>query len=87
MHDLVYDLATIILGQQLIALNDPKELTQNSLEKNYCRHMQFINYQEQSIDRKKKFQVKLDLSTLQSATDCSFKISHSLNASICVSWT
>ncbi|KAG2481476.1 hypothetical protein PVAP13_J683209 [Panicum virgatum] len=53
MHDLVYDLATIILGQQLIALNDPKELTQNSLEKNYCRHMQFINYQKQSIDRKK----------------------------------
>ncbi|XP_039822654.1 putative disease resistance protein RGA3 [Panicum virgatum] len=53
MHDLVYDLATIMLGQQLFALNDPKELTQNSLEKNYCRHMQFINYQKQSIDRKK----------------------------------
>ncbi|KAG2557154.1 hypothetical protein PVAP13_8NG164903 [Panicum virgatum] len=49
MHDLVYDLATIILGQQLIAINDPKELTQNSLEKNYCRHMQFINYQKHKI--------------------------------------
>jgi len=53
MHDLVYDLATIILGQQLIALNDLKEMTQSSLEKNYCRHMQFINYQKQSIERKK----------------------------------
>jgi hypothetical protein len=53
MHDLVYDLATIILDQELIALNVPEEMTRSRLEKNYCRHMQFINYQKQSIDRKK----------------------------------
>ncbi|CAN6178448.1 unnamed protein product [Urochloa humidicola] len=52
MHDLVYDLATKILDQELVALNDLDEMNRSRLQKNYCRHMQSINYQKQSIDWK-----------------------------------
>ena len=48
MHDLVYDLATIILGQEIIALNDSEQMTRSRLERHYCRHMKLINYQNQS---------------------------------------
>uniref|UniRef100_A0A0A8Y1J1 Uncharacterized protein n=1 Tax=Arundo donax TaxID=35708 RepID=A0A0A8Y1J1_ARUDO len=35
----------------------------------------------------KNFRAKLDLSILQSAIECSFSKSHSLNPSTCVFWT
>jgi Leucine-rich repeat (LRR) protein len=52
MHDLVYDLAKIILDKELIALDDSEQMTWSSLDKHYSRHMQLINYPKQSISLK-----------------------------------
>ncbi|TKW29463.2 hypothetical protein SEVIR_3G396601v4 [Setaria viridis] len=52
MHDLVYDLAQIILDKELISIDASEQMTQSNLENHYSRHMQLINYQKQSISLK-----------------------------------
>ncbi|KAJ1266239.1 hypothetical protein BS78_08G136200 [Paspalum vaginatum] len=52
MHDLVYDLARVILDQELIALDASEQMTPSRLEKHYGRHMQLINYQKQPVGLK-----------------------------------
>jgi Leucine-rich repeat (LRR) protein len=71
MHDLVYDLAQIILDKELIALDDSEQMTWSSLDKHCSRHMQLINYPKQSISLK-EFPGKIRSLTLQSA-NCSSK--------------
>ncbi|KAM3412662.1 hypothetical protein ACQJBY_004037 [Aegilops geniculata] len=47
MHDLVHDLATIILGHESIVLNATDPRTRKKAKRRYCRHAQLINYQNQ----------------------------------------
>ncbi|CAL4991610.1 unnamed protein product [Urochloa decumbens] len=46
MHDLVYDLAQVILDKELIVLETSEQMNWSRLEKHYSRHMQLINYQK-----------------------------------------
>ncbi|XP_044360032.1 disease resistance protein RGA2-like [Triticum aestivum] len=47
MHDLVHDLATIILGHESLVLNATEPRTRKKAKQRYCRHAQLINYQNQ----------------------------------------
>ncbi|KAM3300002.1 hypothetical protein ACQJBY_041161 [Aegilops geniculata] len=47
MHDLVHDLATIILGHESVVLNATQPRTRKKAKRRYCRHAQLINYQNQ----------------------------------------
>jgi hypothetical protein len=82
MHDLMHDLARIILEKKLLVLDISEKMAWNGLEKHYCQHMRLINYQKQ-LRISKNYQTKLDLYILQRAVECNFNI---LNPSIYVSW-
>ncbi|CAL4988197.1 unnamed protein product [Urochloa decumbens] len=47
MHDLVHDLATIIMGNEFIVVNASEPRTLKKGKHHYCRHVQLINYQNQ----------------------------------------
>ncbi|CAL4909752.1 unnamed protein product [Urochloa decumbens] len=47
MHDLMHDLASIILENELVIRDASEALTWSRLEKHYSRHMQLVNYQKQ----------------------------------------
>ncbi|XP_044451707.1 putative disease resistance protein RGA1 isoform X2 [Triticum aestivum] len=47
MHDLVHDLATIILGHECLVLNATEPRSRKKAKRRYCRHAQLINYQNQ----------------------------------------
>ncbi|KAF6997509.1 hypothetical protein CFC21_013724 [Triticum aestivum] len=47
MHDLVHDLATIILGHESLVLNATEPRSRKKANRRYCRHAQLINYQNQ----------------------------------------
>ena len=46
MHDLVHDLARIILDQELIALEASEEMTQSGLKEHHSRHIAMFHQGE-----------------------------------------
>ncbi|XP_044983283.1 disease resistance protein RGA2-like isoform X3 [Hordeum vulgare subsp. vulgare] len=49
MHDLVHDLATIIMGHESVVLNATELMTRKKAKHRYCRHARLINYQNQHM--------------------------------------
>uniref|UniRef100_A0A0D9YJS7 Uncharacterized protein n=1 Tax=Oryza glumipatula TaxID=40148 RepID=A0A0D9YJS7_9ORYZ len=48
MHDLVYDLAKIIAGDEVLVMDVNKPTTWDKANEHYCRHAQLVNYHKRT---------------------------------------